>query len=50
VGVYISIHTLAPQKSITSDKELMDIELDGLKNVVKGCQTRNVKQIIYVAP
>ena len=47
-AVYISIHTLAPQQSGTVEQQFMDIELNGLKNVVVACEKQNVRRIIYV--
>ena len=47
-AVYISIHTLAPQHKDTADLGFMDIEMNGLKNVVEGCKKHNVKRLIYV--
>ncbi len=47
-AVYVSIHTLAPQHSGTADQEFMAIEMEGLQNIVKACNTQNVKRLIYV--
>lgn len=37
-AVYISIHTLAPQHTHTAELGFMDIEMNGLHNVVEGCR------------
>ena len=47
-AVYISIHTLAPQHKNTADLGFMDIEMNGLKNVVMGCKMHQVHRLIYV--
>jgi uncharacterized protein YbjT (DUF2867 family) len=47
-AVYISVHTLAPQHADTADQGFMDIELNGLRNVVQGCQKHNLRRVIYV--
>lgn len=47
-AVYISIHTLAPQHADTADKGFMDIELNGLQNIVEGCKKQGVHRLIYV--
>jgi uncharacterized protein YbjT (DUF2867 family) len=47
-AVYISIHTLAPQHKYTADLGFMDIEMNGLKNVVEGCKMHQVRRLVYV--
>ncbi|MCF2443977.1 NAD(P)H-binding protein [Dyadobacter sp. CY345] len=47
-AVYISIHTLAPQHAGTADQGFMDIEMNGIQNIVKACQMQNVRRVIYV--
>ncbi|MEO6313650.1 MAG: SDR family NAD(P)-dependent oxidoreductase [Chitinophagaceae bacterium] len=47
-AVYISIHTLAPQHKDTSKLGFMDIEMNGLQNVVAGCKLHNVRRLVYV--
>lgn len=47
-AVYISIHTLAAQHADTLDQSFMDIELNGLQNIVKGCKKHGVNRLIYV--
>ena len=47
-AVYISIHTLAPQHGDTRDQGFMDIELNGLQNIVKACVENGVRRLIYV--
>ena len=47
-AVYIAIHTLAPQHTGTADQGFMDIEMNGLQNIVKGCQMHHVHRLIYV--
>ncbi|QMW04622.1 SDR family oxidoreductase [Spirosoma foliorum] len=47
-AVYVSIHTLAPQHSSTAEQGFMDIEMNGLQNIVEGCQRHQVRRLIYV--
>lgn len=47
-AVYISIHTLSPQPYNKDAQNFMDIETNGLQNIIKACQTHGVKRIIYV--
>jgi uncharacterized protein YbjT (DUF2867 family) len=47
-AVYISIHTLAPQHARTAEQGFMNIEQNGLQNVVEGCKLNNVRRLIYV--
>ncbi|MEO6685577.1 MAG: NAD(P)H-binding protein, partial [Dyadobacter sp.] len=47
-AVYISIHTLAPQHKDTANLGFMDIEMNGLKNIVEGCKMHQVQRLIYV--
>jgi len=47
-AVYISIHTLAPQHKDTANLGFMDIEMNGLKNIVEGCKIHQVQRLIYV--
>ncbi|MCE7066151.1 SDR family oxidoreductase [Dyadobacter sp. CY326] len=47
-AIYISIHTLAPQHKDTANLGFMDIEMNGLKNIVEGCKMHHVQRLIYV--
>ena len=47
-AVYISIHTLSPQPASASGLGFMDVEKDGLQNIVTACQTHQVRRLIYV--
>ena len=47
-AVYISIHTLASQHKNTADLDLMDIEMNRLKNIAEGCKIHQIKRLIYV--
>ena len=47
-AVYISIHTLSPQHANTKGQGFMDVEFDGLKNIVAACQTHGVRRLIYL--
>lgn len=47
-AVYISIHTLSPQHASTKGQGFMDVELNGLKNIVAACQTHGVRRLIYL--
>lgn len=47
-AVYVSVHTLAPQQKDTAGIGFMDIEMNGLKNIVDGCRIQGVQRLIYV--
>lgn len=47
-AVYVSIHTLAPQRKDTSALGFMDIEMNGLHNIAEACRIHNVRRLIYV--
>lgn len=47
-AVYVSIHTLAPQNKSTANQGFMDIEMDALKNIMKGCKVHGIHRLIYV--
>lgn len=47
-AVYISIHTLTPQPANTAARGFMDIELNGLQNILTACRTHGVRRLIYV--
>lgn len=47
-AAYISIHTLSPQHSNMAGQGFMDVEINGLQNVVAACRTHGVKRLIYV--
>ena len=47
-AVYISIHTLSPQHANTKGQGFMDVELNGLRNIVAACQTHGVRRLIYL--
>ncbi len=47
-AAYISIHTLSPQHARTAGRGFMDVELDGLQNIVAACRTHSVRRLIYV--
>ncbi len=47
-AVYVSIHTLVSQPESTADQGFMDIELQGLQNIVAACRTNGVQRLIYV--
>ncbi len=44
-AAYICTHTLSPQQG---SGRFMDVELDGLKNIVKACQAQGVRRLIYI--
>lgn len=45
-GVYVSIHTLSPQKSGAGG--FMDIEKQGIANLVAACKAQNVRRLIQI--
>jgi uncharacterized protein YbjT (DUF2867 family) len=47
-AAYISIHTLGPQHANTAGQGFMEIEMNGLRNIVQACQARGVRRLIYV--
>lgn len=47
-AAYISIHTLSPQRSATAGQGFMDVEMNGLGNIVAACRTHGVSRLIYV--
>lgn len=47
-AVYISIHTLSPQQTNGARPRFMDIEKNGLQNVVTACQSHGVHRAVYV--
>ena len=47
-AVYISVHTLSPQHSSTVGQGFMDIELQGLQNIVVACKANGVSRLIYL--
>ncbi|WP_295713562.1 SDR family NAD(P)-dependent oxidoreductase [Mucilaginibacter sp.] len=47
-AVYISIQTLVSQHSSTEGKGFMDIEMDGLRNIIEACKIRKVTRLIYI--
>ncbi len=47
-AVYISVHTLSPQNTDTAGQGFMDVEMNGLRNIVAACRTHGVRRLIYV--
>ena len=47
-AVYISIHTLSPQPAAGAEQGFMDVERNGLENIVAACRTNGVRRLIYV--
>ena len=47
-AVYVSIHTLGSQHKDTAELGFMDIEMNALQNIVKGCKVHLVRRLIYV--
>lgn len=47
-AAYISIHTLSPQPANTAGRGFMEIEMNGLQNIVTACQTHGVHRLIYI--
>lgn len=47
-AAYISVHTLVPQKPDSAGQDFMDLELNGLQNIVTACRTNGVRRLIYV--
>ncbi len=47
-AVYVSIHTLSPQADSTAGQGFMEVESNGLKNIVEACRMNSVRRLIYV--
>ena len=47
-AAYISIHTLSPQPSGAMGQDFMDIETQGLKNIVTACRETGAHRLVYV--
>jgi uncharacterized protein YbjT (DUF2867 family) len=47
-AAYISIHMLSPQHTDTAGQDFMDVERNGLENIVAACRTNGVRRLIYV--
>lgn len=47
-AVYIAIHTLSPQSGRAAKQRFMAVELQGLRNIVAGCQAQGASRLIYV--
>ena len=47
-AAYISIHTLSPQPADTSGQGFMEVEMNGLQNIVTASRTHGVSRLIYV--
>ncbi len=47
-AVYISVHTLSPQNTDTATEDFMDVEINGLQNIITACRANEVRRVIYV--
>ncbi len=47
-AAYISVHTLSPQHANTAGQGFMEVEMNGLRNIVTACRTHGVRRLIYV--
>jgi uncharacterized protein YbjT (DUF2867 family) len=47
-AAYISIHTLSPQHASTAGQGFMEVEMNGLRNIVAACRTNGVRRLIYI--
>ena len=47
-AAYISVHTLSPQPSAAAGQGFMEVEMNGLENIVTACQANGVRRLIYV--
>ena len=47
-AVYISVHTLSAQPGGGAGQGFMDVELQGLRNIVAACQRHGVRRVVYV--
>lgn len=47
-AAYICIHTLTPQPNSAAGQGFMDVEMQGLQNIVLACRTHGVRRLIYL--
>lgn len=47
-AVYISIHTLSAQPGNTAGQGFMEVEMNGLQNIVTACRLHGVRRVVYV--
>ena len=47
-AAYIAIHTLSPQGAGTAGQGFMDVEMQGVQNIVAACRTNGVNRLLYV--
>jgi uncharacterized protein YbjT (DUF2867 family) len=47
-AAYISVHTLSPQQASPAGQGFMEVEMNGLQNIVTACQTHGVRRLIYL--
>lgn len=47
-AAYISVHTLSPQSSTTADQGFMEVEWNGLQNIVTASRAQGVHRLVYV--
>lgn len=47
-AAYISVHTLLPQQTPTARQSFMEVEAQGLENIVAGCKAHGVRRLVYV--
>ena len=47
-AVIVCVHTLSPQGAAENDQDYMDVEADGLRNVVAACTAAGVRRVLYV--
>ena len=47
-AAYISVHTLSPQQAGTAGQGFMEIEMQGLENIVAACKAQGARRLIYV--
>jgi|GEM_PF-1184115 len=46
--VYISIHTLLTQAANSSGYDFMGVEMTGLQNIVRACETHGARRLVYI--
>jgi uncharacterized protein YbjT (DUF2867 family) len=47
-AAYIAVHTLSPQPGDTAGQCFMDVEMQGVRNIVAACRTHGVRRLVYV--
>lgn len=47
-AAYVAIHTLSPQPEAGPDREFMEVEAEGIRNIIAAARANGVRRLIYV--